>query len=109
MIDGESLLPELVYILLPDSGITFWRLHKISTFWWSNECPAVSHTAHLTHLIKKPWVYSTSAEVSFSLTHKVTGTMSSMVPELKQKKLLRDSEAAKAAAVAAVEAVKVRW
>ena len=103
----EMFLWESVY--MPDSGITFWRLHKISTFWWSNECPAVSHTAHLPNLIKKPWANTTSAEVSVSLTHKVTGTMSSMVPELKQKKLLRDSEAAKAAAVAAVAAVKVRW
>lgn len=34
--------------------------------------------------------------------------MSSMVPELKQKKIVRDSEFAKAAATAAVEAVKVR-
>jgi hypothetical protein len=34
--------------------------------------------------------------------------MSSMVPELKQKKIVRDSELAKAAATAAVEAVKVR-
>jgi hypothetical protein len=34
--------------------------------------------------------------------------MSSMVPELKQKKIVRDSDFAKAAATAAVEAVKVR-
>jgi hypothetical protein len=32
-----------------------------------------------------------------------------MVPELKQKKIARDADAAKAAAVAAADAVKVRF
>ena len=47
--------------------------------------------------------------IALSINHKVTGTMSSMVPELKQKKIARDAAAAKAAAVAAVDAAQVSF
>ena len=39
--------------------------------------------------------------------HFVTGRMSSMTPELKLKKIARDTEAAKSAVIAAADAVKV--